>query len=107
MTAIAARVEHAIGTVRERFLQGLPARLDAIAVALEHPGARVIERGFHSLAGTAATYALFGIAGVASEGEHLCVRAGDFLDDTTRVRLHKLVEHLRAVAMRWQARVAC
>jgi HPt (histidine-containing phosphotransfer) domain-containing protein len=107
MTAIAARLENAIGSLRERFLRGLPARLDAIATALERPAAREVERGFHSLTGTAATYGLFGIAAVAAEGERICDQAGDILDDATRAQLTTLVEQLRGVAAAWQRRVAC
>jgi HPt (histidine-containing phosphotransfer) domain-containing protein len=107
MTAIASRLENAIGSLRERFLQGLPARLDAIYTALQSPAARAVERGFHNLTGTAATYGLFGIAAVAAEGERICDQAGDILDDATRVQLTILVDHLRTVAETWQRRVAC
>jgi len=107
MTAIASRLEQAIGSLRERFLQGLPARLDTIATALERPAAREVERGFHSLTGTAATYGLFGIAAVAAEGEQICDHAGDILDEATRARLSMLVEQLRTVAVTWQRRAAC
>ena len=103
MTATAARVEHAISALRERFLQNLPSRLDAMAASLESPAAREIERGFHSLTGTAATYGLFGIAAVAAEGEQICDRGGDLLDEATRDRLRALVEQLRAVAAQWQS----
>lgn len=108
MTAIAARVEHAIGALRERFLQNLPSRLDTLAASLERPAAREIERGFHSLAGTAATFGLYGIAAVAAEGELLCTRGGDLLDETTRMRLGLMVEHLRTVTVTWlSGRMAC
>lgn len=108
MTAIAARVEQAIGALRERFLQNLPSRLDTIAASLESPAAREIERGFHSLRGTAATYGLYGIAAVAAEGEMLCMRGGDLLDETTRARLGLMVDHLRAVAVTWlSGRMTC
>lgn len=101
-----AHLEQAIGSLRERFLQGLPARLDTISAALERPAAREVERGFHSLTGTASTYGLFGIAAIAAEGEQIC-DAGDILDGATRERLGTLVEQLRAVADTWQRRVAC
>lgn len=107
MTAIAARLENAIDSLRERFLQGLPARLDAITTALERPAAREVERGFHSLTGTAATYGLFGIAAVAAEGERICDQAGDLVDDATRVQLAILVEQLRTVAETWRRRGGC
>jgi HPt (histidine-containing phosphotransfer) domain-containing protein len=107
MTAIATRLEQAIGSLRERFLQGLPSRLDAITTALESPAAREVERGFHSLAGTAATYGLYGIAAIAGEAEQTCERAGDILDIATRLRLGRLVDQLRTVAVKWQERVAC
>ena len=99
--------ENAIGSLRERFLQGFPARLDAISTALQSPAARAVERGFHNLTGTAATYGLFGIAAVAAEGERICDQAGDILDNATRVQLTRLVDQLRTVAETWQRRVAC
>lgn len=93
MEPIATRLERAIGSLREKFIAGLPARLDAIELALHSATGREVERAFHTLAGTAATYGMFGIAAVAREGEQVCLSAGT-LDI---VRLEQLLERLREI----------
>lgn len=88
------RLERAIGSLREKFIAGLPARIDSIAGTLRTATVREVERAFHSLAGTAATYGMFGIAGVAREGEEVCL-SGDTLDVS---RLERLLERLGEIA---------
>src|SRR5258708_7721865 len=99
MTAATDRLEQAIAGLRERFLRGLPARLDVIDTALQTSTAPDVERGFHSLAGTASTYGLIGIATVAAEGEYLC--AGD-LDENAARRVAALLDRLRLISQSWQ-----
>src|SRR5213075_137883 len=65
-----------IRALKHRFVQGLPARISAIDEALSRTrdgrAASEIERSFHSLAGTAATYGLDTVAALAAEGEEIC-----------------------------------
>jgi HPt (histidine-containing phosphotransfer) domain-containing protein len=99
MTATTDRLEQAIAGLKERFLRSLPTRLDIIHNALQASAARDVERGFHSLAGTASTYGLIGIATVAAEGEYLC--AGD-LDENAATRVAALLDRLRLISQSWQ-----
>jgi HPt (histidine-containing phosphotransfer) domain-containing protein len=99
MTSATDRLEQAIAGLKERFLRGLPARLDVIDNALRTSAVGDVERGFHSLAGTASTYGLIGIAAVAAEGEYLC--AGD-LDESAQPRVAALLDRLRFISQSWQ-----
>jgi HPt (histidine-containing phosphotransfer) domain-containing protein len=99
MTAATDRLEQAIAGLRERFLRGLPARLDVIDAALHTSALTEVERGFHSLAGTAGTYGLVGIAAVAAEGECACM-AG--LDESTQRRITELLDRLRTISRSWE-----
>ena len=94
MTA-ANRLEQAIAGLRDRFLLGLPARLDVIDTALLAAATSDVERGFHSLAGTAGTYGLPAIAEVAAEGEYACTSD---LDENTPRRLAVLLDRLRLMS---------
>lgn len=99
MTAATDRLEQAIAGLKERFLRGLPARLDVIDNALQSSAAADVERGFHSLAGTASTYGLLGIAAVAAEGEYLCASG---LEDDVLPRVTALLDRLRLITGSWQ-----
>lgn len=94
MEPITTRLERAIGSLREKFIAGLPARIDRISGELHSATPREVERGFHTLAGTAATYGMFGIAAVAREGEQECLTA-ESLDVE---RLERLLKRLREIA---------
>jgi len=98
MTA-ANRLEQAIAALKDRFLLGLPARLDVIDTAFEAEAMADVKRGFHSLAGTAGTYGLLAIAAVAAEGEYLCTN--DLHQNTPR-RLAALLDRLRLLSQEWQ-----
>jgi HPt (histidine-containing phosphotransfer) domain-containing protein len=102
MTAIAHSLREAIVSLRERFLSGLPARIDGIAAALQAGAASEAEHEFHNLAGTAATYGLYGIAAVAAEGEEGCTKG---LDEVTRRRVAGLLDQLRVISRSWQPNI--
>ncbi|HVR40440.1 MAG TPA: Hpt domain-containing protein [Thermoanaerobaculia bacterium] len=92
MTNVQAAVEKQIAALRQRFVAKLPERIAAITTALEDGSElREIQRLFHSLAGTAATYKLEEVAAVAWEGEDECV-------EEKRDGLRAIVERLRGIA---------
>src|SRR3954471_19077361 len=97
MEALAVANEK-IRALKHRFIQGLPARISAIHDALARSGdgraASDLERGFHSLAGTAATYGLSSVAALAAEGEEIC--GGTEFDAEALQFLHSIVDELRA-----------
>ena len=99
MTAATDRLEQAIAGLRERFLRGLPDRLDVIDAALHTSALTEVERGFHSLVGTAGTYGLITIAEIAAKGEYAC--ANDLNEDTLD-HLATLVGRLRIISQSWQ-----
>src|SRR4051794_10725703 len=97
MEALAVANEK-IRALKHRFVQGLPARISAIHDALMCSGdgraASDLERSFHSLAGTAATYGLDSVAALAAEGEEIC--AGAAFDAEALHFLESIVDELRA-----------
>src|SRR5437879_3747049 len=99
MNEIAVRFERALGGLRERFLRGLPQRLESITEALRTRAVRDLERGFHSLAGTAATYGYPGVAALAADGETKCATLGDGIDDSMVESLASLIEEIHLVSL--------
>lgn len=73
--------------MKQRFVGTMPNRIAAITSTLsgyEHGGEEVralLERQFHTLAGTAGTYDLDAVAGAAFEGEQACVEIGEAQPD--------------------------
>jgi len=84
--------------LRDKFIEGLPQRIESIANALarlgddpdEHAG---VTRQFHSLAGTAGTHGLSAIAALAADGEEAC----ESFDDETIPYLLSILDSMRAV----------
>ena len=72
----AAVFERRLQDLKQRFVQTMPDRIEAIASTLSGCSGTdrtsVLERQFHSLAGVAGTYQLNAIAAVAAEGEEAC-----------------------------------
>ena len=79
--------------LREKFVDGLPQRLDALAGAIDRRDRDEMTRQFHSLAGTAGTHGLPAIAALAAEGEEAC--AAEALDDEGIAYLNSIVDSLR------------
>ncbi|HJW92170.1 MAG TPA: response regulator [Thermoanaerobaculia bacterium] len=82
--------------LRERFAAALPQRIDDLDGAIRSCEAEPatlhdLERKFHSLAGTAGTYGMNDIAGLAAEGEDACEANAPQLFD----HLHGLVDSMR------------
>src|SRR5689334_16879701 len=71
-----ASVEEKIRALRDRFIHGLAGRVAGIETELAqmagNGSAMALERQFHTLAGTAGTYGLDRIAGLAADGEQIC-----------------------------------
>jgi diguanylate cyclase (GGDEF)-like protein len=93
-----ASVEEKIRALRDRFVDGLAARIAAIDTELAqmagNGSAAALERQFHTLAGTAGTYGLDRIAELAAQGEEICT---DQKVDAGAMRsLHAIVAELRA-----------
>lgn len=69
--------------LKQRFVRKMPDRIAAITATLSGYGAggadvrALLERQFHTLAGTAGTYDLDAVAAAASEGEQACVDLGN------------------------------
>jgi HPt (histidine-containing phosphotransfer) domain-containing protein len=81
--------------MRERFVRRMPDRIAEIASTLSKYGegdeqvTALLERQFHTLAGTAGTYDLNTVAAAAFEGEQACVELGKSQgdgDDLTYLR---------------------
>jgi hypothetical protein len=102
MTANAQCFKEAVSSLRERFLSGLPARIDGIAAAVQAGAAAEAEQGLQNLAAVAATYGLYGIAAVAAEGEEACAKG---LDEVTRRRVAALLDQLRVISRSWQPKM--
>lgn len=77
-TSLTGRLLH----MKQRFVQTMPGRIAAITSTLSgyEDGAAdvraLLERQFHTLAGTAGTYDLDAVAAAAFEGEEACVELG-------------------------------
>lgn len=67
-----AAVNDKIQFLKERFVNGLPMRLDAMIEMVSRSAKQDLERAFHSLAGTGGTYGLSAVAAIAREGEEMC-----------------------------------
>ncbi len=93
-----ASVEEKIRALRDRFVHGLADRIvdiDAELTQMAGSGsAAVLERQFHTLAGTAGTYGLERIAELAAQGEEIC--CDQIVDKSATQTLHKIVADLRA-----------
>jgi chemotaxis protein histidine kinase CheA len=93
-----------MATLTSRFVGTMPQRVTDIAETLTRcsrdslTAAPLLERQFHSLAGTAGTYGLEAIAAVAAEGEETCSSLGDGSIDENLTYLNFLVSQLRAAA---------
>jgi PAS domain S-box-containing protein len=90
--------ERRLGELRTRFVQAMPARVEAIEKTLRDcmakrtpEAATALERHFHSLAGTAGTYGLLDVEAAAREGEEASMARDDG-------RLTAAVDRLRAAA---------
>lgn len=97
-TDIALRLEQKLGALREQFLHGLPRRLDQMDEAIRTRAVHELERGFHSLAGTAATYGFSGVAALAAAGEQTCAASGGEIDDSMVGSLSSLLQTLHALS---------
>jgi HPt (histidine-containing phosphotransfer) domain-containing protein len=78
-----ATLEGRLLDLKHRFVRTMPDRIAAIASTLndcasggKEPNER-LQRQFHTLAGTAGTYALNAVAAAAFEGEEACAELGD------------------------------
>jgi diguanylate cyclase (GGDEF)-like protein len=96
-----ASVEEKIRALRDRFVMGLAGRVAAIDEELAHVavdgGTAALERHFHTLAGTAGTYALETVAELAARGEEIC--CDQMVDDRATRELRSIVDGLhRAIA---------
>ncbi|HEX3582872.1 MAG TPA: diguanylate cyclase [Thermoanaerobaculia bacterium] len=93
-----ASVEEKIRALRDRFVSGLGDRIAEIDQELAqmagNGSAAVLERKFHTLAGTAGTYGLERVAELAAEGEEIC--CDQIVDQTATQALHAIVADLRA-----------
>lgn len=93
-----ASLEQKIRALRDRFVLGLSSRVAKIDEELARiagdGSTAALERHFHTLAGTAATYGLERIAEIAARGEEICI--DQIIDDRATRDLHALVAELRA-----------
>jgi len=93
---LARLTSHFAGTVPDRVTAIadtlMLCRLDTLAAA------PLLERQFHTLAGTAGTYGFSAIAAVAAEGEEICSTIADGSFDENLDHLHFLVDQLRVAA---------
>lgn len=93
-----ASIEEKIRVLRDRFVHGLAERIANIDAELRemagNGSAMVLERHFHTLAGTAGTYGLDRIAELAGEGEEIC--NDQIVDASAMQSLHAIVADLRA-----------
>jgi diguanylate cyclase (GGDEF)-like protein len=93
-----ASIEEKVRLLRDRFVQGLAARIATIDAELgELAGggnAMALERHLHTLAGTAGTYGLDRIAEVAAQGEEIC--SDSVAGPVAMQSLHAVVADLRA-----------
>ena len=93
-----ASVEEKIRALRDRFIHGLAGRIAAIDAELVqmagNGSAAALERQFHTLAGTAGTYGLDRIAGLAAQGEEIC--CDQIVDRGAMEALHAIAADLRA-----------
>lgn len=85
--------------MKNRFVRGLPDRVEAIAEGLRQRQAgrsefeETLERQFHNLAGTAGTYGFLEIAAVASDGFDGCAHLNRRIEGDARY-LWSVVEEL-------------
>jgi chemotaxis protein histidine kinase CheA len=104
MSTTLTAFEGKMAELKARFGHKLPARLDAIAAALDSARTDTrpetideLRRHFHSLAGTAGTYALTDLAAIAHRAELVC---DSILDDRSAFgSLASLLNELVALSM--------
>jgi chemotaxis protein histidine kinase CheA len=90
--------------LRKRYVRTLPEKVALIAETLRQCEQGVpeswgeLDRQFHTLAGTAGTYGLFGIAAAALDGEEVCAGFGGTAVDDGEVRyLRSLIDEIEGV----------
>jgi len=103
-------VEERIQMLRERFAESLPERV----VQLRRTWIRLcaspsngetqqdFERQLHTLGGTAGTYGLNQIAGLAVEGELTCADFGDEPESETLLYLGSIIEDIGHAVESWR-----
>ena len=102
-------VEERIRSLRERFAQALPARVADLRqtwIRLNaNPASATLKREFarqlHTLGGTAGTYGLTNVAGLAVEGEIACGDLGLHPDSETLPYLATIVDDIGQAVEAW------
>lgn len=97
----ANEIAERFAALRGRFVGDLPSRLRMILRSLQQAGrdgadASDLERLFHTVAGTAATFGLTAVAALALEAEEVC--AGGCADEPTRAYLAMVIADMERLS---------
>ena len=101
----AQSLEGRLANLTSRYIATMPDRVSAIAETLTRcrheslEAAPILERQFHTLAGTAGTFGLHALSAVAAEAEETCAGIeGPWIDEESLTYLNYLVENLRVLS---------